>query len=102
MIRGAKLARPPSPLLLPGRWPRQIMTHSRHFQKLGSHGCEFDANISQFLKFFWKIINGGDSGAGVVAVVAMGEMRLGVIVDGGVQRRGLAVPHQAVVVLAMG
>ena len=43
-------------------------------------------------------MNGGDSGAGVVVVVAMGEMRLEVIVDGGV----LAIPRQAVVILAMG
>ena len=35
-------------------------------------------------------MKGGDSGAGVV-VVAMGGMRLEVIVHGGVQRRGVAV-----------
>ena len=51
-----------------------------------NHQITSDANISQFLK--------GDIGAGVV-VVAMGEMRLEVIVDGGVQRRGVAVPRQA-------
>ena len=47
----------------------------------------------QFLKFGWKIAK-GDIGAGVV-VVAMGEMRLEVIIDGGIQRRGVAVPRQA-------
>ena len=30
-----------------------------------------------------------------MVVVAMGEMRLEVIVDGGVQRKGVAVPRQA-------
>ena len=39
------------------------------------------------------VSQGGDSGAGVV-VVAMGGMRLEVIVDG-VQRSGVAVPRQA-------
>ena len=56
-------------------------------------GCyKFAANIFQSLIFGWKIAKGVEIGAGEIA---MGEMRLEVIVDGGMQRRGVAVPRQA-------